>query len=96
MSEFLAGIRYHHLVPQLVRDPELGKDDQHDPFGGDILVRIAQTRETTRHRRLAAVNKALSSALPQLTEITLVRDDAGSPHLEARYQHWREYAAIQY
>lgn len=95
VSEFLAGIRYHHLVPQLVRDPELGKDDQHDPFGGDILVRIAQTRETTRRRRLEAVNNALSSALPQLSEITLVRDDAGSPHLEARYQHWREHGAIQ-
>lgn len=95
VTEFLTGIRYHHLVPQLIRDPELGKDDQHDPFGSDILVRIAQTRETTRRRRLAAVNKALSSALPQLEEITLVRDEAGSPHLEARYQHWRERGAIQ-
>lgn len=95
VTEFLTGIRYHHLVPQLIRDPELGKDDQQDPFGSDILVRIAQTRETTRRRRLAAVNKALSSALPQLEEITLVRDEAGSPHLEARYQHWREHGAIQ-
>lgn len=95
VTEFLTGIRYHHLVPQLIRDPELGRDDQQDQFGSDILVRIAQTREATGQRRLALVNAALSSALPQLDKMTLVRDEAGSPHLEARYQHWRERGAIQ-
>ena len=95
VTEFLTGIRYHHLVPQIIRDPELGKEDQQDPFGSDILVEIALTREKTRQKRLALVNKALSSALPQLEKMALTRDEAGIPHLQARYGHWRERGAIQ-
>ncbi|MCQ3806730.1 MAG: AAA family ATPase [Acidimicrobiaceae bacterium] len=95
VTEFLAGIRYRHLVPQIIRDPELGKEDQQDPFGSDILVEIARTREKTRNLRLTLVNKALSSALPQLEQMVLTRDETGSPHLEARYGHWRERGAIQ-
>ncbi len=93
--EFLTGIRYRHIVPQLIRDPELGRDDPGDPYGSDFLAQIARTPERTRTRRLKMVNSALRAALPQLNELALTWDDIGSPHLEARYAHWRTTGAIQ-
>ena len=93
--DFLTGIRYRHLVPQLIRDPDLGRDEPGDPYGCDFLAQIARTSETTRTRRLSAVNNALRAALPQLYGLELTRDEAGRPHLEARYEHWRIKGAIQ-
>ena len=93
--EFLTGIRYRHIVPQLIRDPDLGRDDPGDPYGSDFLAQIARTPERTRARRLKMVNSALRAALPQLNELALTRDEIGSPHLEARYAHWRTAGAIQ-
>ena len=33
--------------------------------------------------------------LPQIDALQLVRDSAGAPHLQARYQHWREQGVWQ-
>lgn len=93
--EFLTGIRYRHIVPQLIRDPDLGRDEPGDPYGSDFLAQIAQTPERTRTRRFKMVNEALRAALPQLHELDLTLDKVGSPHLEARYAHWRTTGAIQ-
>ena len=92
---FLQAIRYVHLVPQLIREPDLGGEADESPFGREFLARIAGTPEKSRNRRLAVVNKALNSAVPQLEELELTRDDAGRPHLQARYRHWRQRGAIQ-
>lgn len=93
--DFLTGIRYRHLVPQLIRDPDLGRDEPGDPYGSDFLAQIARTPERTRARRLASVNAALRAALPQLHGLDLTWDEVGSPHLQARYEHWRTKGAIQ-
>lgn len=90
IAEFLKGVRYLHLVPQIIRDPELSQGREHDPFGGDFLVRMAQTTKRTRESRLRRINTALRTAVPQLDELSLERDEAGKPHLAARYKHWRE------
>lgn len=92
---FLQAIRYVHLVPQLIREPELAGEADESPYGREFLARIASTTEKSRTRRLAVVNKALNSAVPQLEELELTRDDAGRPHLQARYRHWRQRGAIQ-
>lgn len=92
---FLQAIRYVHLVPQLIREPELAGEADESPYGRELLARIAGTPEKSRTRRLAVVNKALNSAVPQLEELELTRDDAGRPHLQARYRHWRQRGAIQ-
>lgn len=94
VAEFLDGVRYLHLVPQIIRDPQLG-GRRDDPFGGDFLVRIARTREKTRASRLKQINSALRLAVPQLHELSLKRDEAGRPRLEARYEHWRPTRARQ-
>lgn len=95
VAEFLAGIRYIHLVPQILRDPRRSIDEADDPFGGDFLRRIAKTPSKTRDRHLARINQALQVAVPQLEQLELRVDGANQPHLEARYRHWREHGARQ-
>ena len=93
--EFLDAVRYLHLVPQLIRDPGLGQGPGGGPFGSDFLVRMAKTREKTRVARLNRINTALRCVVPQLEDLSLERDQAGRPHLQARYKHWRKTGAKQ-
>ncbi len=93
--EFLKSIRYLHLVPHIIRDPERSGDRNDDPYGADFLLRIAKTPQKTRNRHLKKINEALKAAVPQLDRLELKRDKMGSWHLEARYQHWRPQGALQ-
>ena len=93
--DFLGSIRYLHLVPHLIREPERGTHRADDPYGADFLVRIAKTPERTRSRRLSRINQALKVAVPQLDRLELVQDEIGRWHLEARYEHWRLQPARQ-
>lgn len=93
--EYFRSIRYLHLVPHLIRDPERGGNRADDPYGADFLLRLAATPEKTRLRRLQRINGALRVAIPQLDNLALVQDPVGRWHLEARYQHWRPQPAVQ-
>ncbi len=98
IADFLKQIDYLHLVPQLLRYPDIFKsvNQEGDPFGHEFLERIAKTPEKTRRSRLEHIEKALRIAVPQLKEIALVKDDiTGAPHLEARYEHWRSRGGRQ-
>lgn len=100
VADFLAGVRYLHLVPQLIRDPEryVRKNGGHDPFGGDFLEQLARAQKEQRRTfesRLRRINQALRVAVPQLKELTLARDETGRPHLKGLYEHWRPGAGWQ-
>jgi hypothetical protein len=83
-------VRYLHIVPQLVRDPDRSIGKTGDPFGGDFLEQIARTNLRTQEARLRRIQDALIVAVPQLQELKLERDPArGTPHLRAKYKHWR-------
>ncbi len=100
VASFLAQVRYLHIVPQLVRDPDryVRSDGGHDPYGGDFLEVLARTQKEqkrTFESRLRRINKALRVAVPQLKELRLERDDSGRPHLRGLYEHWRPEAGWQ-
>ena len=95
LSTFFASIRYLHIVPQLVREPDRSVGRPNDPYGGDFLEQVARTNERTRNARMRKIQTALRVAVPQLEEIALKRDVRGVPHLRARYQHWRPHGAWQ-
>lgn len=95
VADFLSEIRYLHLVPQLVREPDRSVNHPNDPYGGDFLEQVAQTQKRTREARLTRINKALRAAVPQLGDLQLAPDTRGSWHLEGRYQHWRPHGARQ-
>ena len=95
VADFLSTVRYLHIVPQLVRDPDRSVGRKHDPYGGDFLEQIASTPERTRKSRIKRIVDALRVAVPQLKELELWRDDRGTPHLRAKQEHWRAQGAWQ-
>lgn len=88
---------YLHLVPQLLKFPHLANRDAagEDPFGVRFLERVMETPEKTRHARLKKIEQALKIAVPELKDLTDLRDEKGVPHLEAVYQHWRPHGGKQ-
>jgi predicted ATPase len=95
LASFFESIRYLHIVPQLVREPDRSVGRINDPYGGDFLEQIAKTAERTRLARLKRISDGLKVAVPQLAEIELVRDIRGTPHLRGKYEHWRPRGAWQ-
>jgi predicted ATPase len=97
IARFLESIRYLHLVPQLLRHPEAfqGPLSEEDPYGRNFLEVVAKTPEKTRRSRLRKIEAALREAVPQLKNLTDTKDEAGVPHLEAVYEHWRPNAGRQ-
>lgn len=98
IAKFLETITYLHLVPQLLRHPELsqGARLEHDPFGQGFLERVAKTPPKVQSARLKKIEEALKIAVPQLEQLKFERDDAtGRPHLLALYSHWRPNAGWQ-
>jgi predicted ATPase len=96
VADFFNRIRYLHIVPQLVREPDRSVGKQNDPYGGDFLEQIARTSERTQRARLRRILQALRAAVPQLRELELHRDPArGTPHLRGKYEHWRPEGAWQ-
>jgi len=95
IADFFNSIRYYHIVPQLIRDPERSVGRKFDPFGGDFLEQIASLPKKTQESRLRRIQNALRVAVPQLQELTQYKDDRGVPHLRAKYDHWRSKGAWQ-
>jgi len=96
VAEAFAEIRYLHLVPQLVREPDRSVGRVKDPFGGDFIEQLARTPKKTLDARLRRIKDALKVAVPQLEELELVRDEAtGVAHLKGLYKHWRPNAGWQ-
>lgn len=97
IATFFEDILYLHLVPQLVRYPNIVTEPstKQDPFGSSFLEHVARTPEKTRIARLRKIEKALRIAVPQLKNLAETRDETGKPHLEVTYEHWRAKGAKQ-
>ena len=97
VARLFESVRYLHLVPQLLRHPEAfqGPSIPDDPYGRNFLEMVVKTPEKTRKSRLRRIEAALREAVPQLTDLTDTKDEAGVPHLEATYAHWRPNAGRQ-
>ncbi len=97
IARLFESIRYLHLVPQLVRRPQdyqrsVSPDDS---AGRNFLEALAKTTEKVRRSKLKRIEEALRHAVPQFRGLDMVRDETGTPHLEATYQHWRPRAGRQ-
>jgi predicted ATPase len=95
VAEFFGRVRYLHIVPQLVREPDRSVGRQNDPYGGDFLEQVTRMPEKTQKARLRRILKALQAAVPQLKLLELKRDPRGTPHLRGNYVHWRPQGAWQ-
>jgi len=95
VADFFSSVKYLHLVPELVREPDRSVGRANDPFGGDFLEQVARTPKPTQAARLRRIAEALRVAVPQLQELELARDERGTPHLRGKYEHWRHKGAWQ-
>ncbi len=97
ISKFFEAVTYLHMIPQLLRHPEAftGPGITGDPFGRNFLETIARTPTITRKSRLKRIENALRIAVPQLKNLTDIKDETGTTHLEALYEHWRAKGARQ-
>ena len=96
---FFQEISYNHLIPQIIRQPELFFNTNvkigDDSFGFHFMEKIIKTPANQRGARLRKIEQALKIAVPQLSNLTETRDENGVPHLEALYEHWRPNAGKQ-
>jgi len=95
VADFFSSVRYLHIVPQLVREPDRSVGRHGDPYGGDFIEQIARTPLKTREAWLRRIRDALRVAVPQLRELELWRDLRGTPHMRGKYEHWRPQGAWQ-
>jgi predicted ATPase len=95
VADFLRTVRYRHIVPQLIREPDRSVGKVDDAFGGDFLEQMAKTSNRSRDAMLERVRKALQVAVPQLQALELYQDTKGTHHLRGKYEHWRPQGAWQ-
>lgn len=94
---FFDKIEYLNVVPQLVRESgslllTTGKEDF---YGRNFIQRLAVLNENIRTSYFKRINEILRLAVPQLENLSLVKDEMGTPHLEAIYKHWRAKGSKQ-
>jgi predicted ATPase len=95
VADFVASVRYLHLVPQLIREPDRSIGRHKDPYGSDFLDQVAKQNKRKRRSWLSRISKALKVAVPQLKNLEFVQDMRGVPHLRGLYEHWRPQGAWQ-
>jgi predicted ATPase len=96
LRDFLRGVDYIHVVPQLVRQPNAGDQRRFGKsLGVDLIESMGDTPKPTRDAQLKKIQKALKAVLPQFVEIEWFKDKNGRPHLRAKYQHWRDKGGWQ-
>ena len=93
--ECFRDMEYLNIVPQFVREPGLSKPITEDYYGRDLLVRLAKLNEKTRASYLRQINDVLVKVVPKLKELSFSKDADGTPHLEAKFEHWRAQGARQ-
>ena len=97
IQQFLQNVEYLNVVPQMVRESASSSysGDKEDYYGRNFLKRLALLNDNTRRSYFRKINEFLKLAVPQLEELSFVKDEIGVPHLEARYVNWRTRGSKQ-
>ena len=97
IQQFLQNVEYLNVVPQMVRESASSSysGDKEDYYGRNFLKRLALLNDNTRRSYFRKINEFLKLAVPQLEELSFVKDEIGVPHLEARYVHCRTRGSKQ-
>ncbi len=95
IKDFFQNIEYLNIIPQLVRESSSVPMGKEDYFGRNFLLRLSTLNEATRNSYLKKINEVMKLAVPQLDELSFVKDEMGAPHLEVKYIHWRAQGSKQ-
>lgn len=94
IRETFRHIDYLNIVPQMVRESS-SSTSKEDYYGRNFLAQLSKLNENTRNFYLRKVNEVVKLAVPQLDQLTFVKDANGFYHLEAKYIHWRAQGSKQ-
>lgn len=88
---------YLNVIPQFVRDADsvMLPSGMEDYFGRNFMERLSLLNTATRNKYLKIINEVLLIAVPQLENLSFVKDEKGVPHIEAKYNHWRAKGSKQ-
>lgn len=97
LKNFFDAVQYLNIVPQMVRESGsvLFSNNKEDYYGRNFLLRLSSLNERIRNSYFKKINSVLRLAVPQLDNLSLVKDSMGVPHLEAIYKHWRASGSKQ-
>jgi predicted ATPase len=97
LQTFFQDIEYLNVIPQMVRESAsvVQSSAREDYYGRNFLERLSKMNERTRNSYFRKINSVLKIAVPQLEELSFIKDAMGIPHLEARYKHWRAKGSKQ-
>ena len=78
---------YLNVIPQFVRDADsvMLSSGMEDYFGRNFMERLSLLNTATRNKYLKIINEVLLTAVPQLENLSFVKDEKGVPHIEAKY-----------
>lgn len=97
IKEVLQNAEYLNVIPQFVREADsmMLSSGMEDYYGRNFMKHMALLNEATRRSYLRVINEVLQLAVPQLKDLSFVKDEKGVPHLEAIYDHWRARGSKQ-
>ena len=97
VREAFVSMEYLNVVPELVRsaDSYVVSSGKEDYYGRNFLKRMSVLNTPTRNKYLRMIGSVLKIAVPQMEELSMVKDELGVPHIEAKYRHWRASGARQ-
>lgn len=97
VRETFLSMEYLNVIPELVRsaDSYVISSGKEDYFGRNFLRRMSLLNVPTRTKYLRMISGVLKDAVPQMEELSMVKDEMGVPHIEVRYKHWRATGARQ-
>ncbi len=96
LADALASIVDVHVVPQVARTALRAEElSKHDAPGSDFIDQVARLPDRQQKAVLRRLGRLLRVAVPRFSELHVVRDNEGRPHLEARYEHWRRRGGWQ-
>jgi predicted ATPase len=96
LADALASVIDVHVVPQVAKS-SIRSDGiaRRDAPGSDFIDQIARLPAKRQRGDLGRIQRLLKIAVPQFSELQVVRDQLGRPHLEAKYKHWRPKGSWQ-
>lgn len=98
LADALASTVFVHVVPQVVKSLGLRASEHalRDAPGSDFIEQLAGLPDKKQKGALRRLEKLLKVAVPQFEELRVMRDKrTGTPHLEAKYAHWRPQGSWQ-
>lgn len=94
VADFLETIKYLHVIPQIVKEPEKFIYDSCDvgveflDYGGELIDEALYVPENTAREYIDLLNSILRKAIPHFKELSIGEGEWGKRHFYVTFKHW--------